>query len=295
MKKLIVRLLGLYINTVAIISPKKAGRIGFVLFCRPFKAPLSQKQKEYLNTADRFTVQLDEVSVQGYRWGTGARKILFLHGWQSHTYRWKAYIDALPKDEYTVYALDAPGHGQSGGNFLSVPVYSELIQQFLLELGEVHTVVGHSLGGFSLLYTFYRYPLLSVNKVILMAPPGEATDFIDFYQTTLSLSARAMRYINRHFTEQYQVGPEYFSTAKFASSVNVNGLIIHDEGDAEAPYHYAKTIHGNWKRSKMITTNGFGHNLKSPSVVKEVVNFIQETHAAARATHPAMSDSAQEG
>jgi hypothetical protein len=279
MKKLIARLLGMYINALAIISPKRAGRIGFLLFCRPFRSPLSQKQREFLNSAEKFTIQSDDVLVQGYRWGSGPKKVLFLHGWQSHTYRWKAYIDALSRDEYTVYALDAPGHGLSGGNFLSVPVYSELIQQFLLELGEVHTIVGHSVGGFSLLYTFYRYPLLSVNRIILMAPPGEATDFINFYRATLSLSAWAMRYITNHFKDTYQVGPDYFSTGKFAASVNVNGLIIHDIGDLEAPYHYAKVIHQNWKRSRLITTEGFGHNLKSPSVVKEVVKFIEEAPA----------------
>jgi hypothetical protein len=199
-----------------------------------------------------------------------------LHGWQSHTYRWKAYIEALSKDDYTVYAIDAPGHGASGGNFLSVPVYSSLIQQLIFELGEIHTVVGHSLGSFSLLYTFFRHPLLPVRKMILMAPPGEASDFMKFYQQTLGLSERTMQLIVSEFIGRYGVGPDYFSTGKFAASVNVAGLIIHDVGDSEAPYGYAETIHQAWKRSKLIATKGFGHNLKSASVVREVVNFIEE-------------------
>jgi hypothetical protein len=282
MKTLIVKMLGLYVNTLALFAPRKAGRVGFLLFCRPVRVPFRQKQKEFLNSADKFVIQQQDVAVQGYRWGNGPRKIVFLHGWQSHSYRWKPYIEALSKEAYTVYTLDAPGHGLSGGNFLSVPVYSELIQQFILELGHVYTVVGHSLGSFSLLYTFHRYPLLPVRKIILMAPPGEATDFMDFYQATLRLSQRAMRYIVSHFISTYNVGPDYFSTEKFAGSVNVNGLIIHDEEDDEAPYRYAGIIHQQWTRSKLITTKGFGHNLKSASVVKEVVNFIEQpAHAVA--------------
>jgi esterase/lipase len=274
MKTLIARTLGLYLNILALLAPRTAGRLGFIIFCRPIRIPFSQKQKEFFNTADKFSIQHEGENVVGYRWGNGPKKILFLHGWQSHTYRWKAYIEALSKNEYTVYAIDAPGHGGSGGNFLSVPVYSVLIQQLIHDLGEIHSVVGHSLGSFSLLYTFFRYPLLPVRKIILMAPPGEATDFMAFYQHTLKLSDRTMRLIVKEFTNRYEVGPDYFSTAKFASTVSVAGLIIHDVGDDEAPFKYAEAIHQAWKRSKLIATKGFGHNLKSASVVKEVVNFI---------------------
>src|SRR5215212_5972456 len=133
MKNLLAKLIGVYLNALAIIAPKAAGQKGFLLFCRPFRTPITERQKEFFNTADKFNLISGDVSIQAYRWGTGARKIVFLHGWQSHSYRWKAYIDALPKEEYTVYALDAPGHGLSAGSFLSVPVYGALIQQFLLE------------------------------------------------------------------------------------------------------------------------------------------------------------------
>jgi predicted alpha/beta hydrolase family esterase len=275
-------MLGLYLNSLTWIAPRKAGHRGFLLFCRPMRMPLNQKQKEFFNTADKFTLEFDDTPIQGYRWGRGPKKILFLHGWQSHTYRWKAYIDALSKEEYTIYSIDAPGHGLSGGNFLSVPVYGKLIQQLVLELGSMHTIVGHSLGSFSLLYTLHQYPLLPVRKIILMAPPGEASDFMRFYRDTLRLSRRTMKYIIDHFITMYDVGPEYFSTSRFAASVNVSGLIIHDEGDLEAPYQYATQIHHSWKRSRLMTTRGLGHNLKSTQVVNEVLNFVEEQGVAER-------------
>lgn len=282
MKTLFSKLLGLYLNLQAYVVPQRAGLNGFLLFCRPFKVPFTSKQLEFLNSGERHVLVLDDFSVQVYRWGSGPRKILFLHGWQSHTYRWKAYIEALPKDQYTVYAIDAPGHGASSGNFLSVPVYSSVIQQLILELGDVDTVVGHSLGGFSLLYAFHQFPLLPVRKMILMAPPGEATDFIDVFKNTLNLSKRTLARIHEQFIQKYEVGPEFFSTAKFAASVNIDGLIIHDEDDREAPYHYASKIQQGWKRSRLITTKGLGHNLKSAAVVSEVVNFIGDRKTDSR-------------
>jgi esterase/lipase len=276
----IIRLVGSYLNALSWIAPTKAGRLGFLFFCRPFRIPFNVKQNTYLNTAYKYVYEYGDLPVQVYRWGNGKKKVVFLHGWQSHTYRWKSYIEALSKQEYTIYSLDAPGHGLSGGNFLSVPVYSGLIQQFLTELGEVDTVIGHSLGSFSLVYTFYRNPLMQVNKVILMAPPGEASDFMAFYQHTLKLSKRAMNLIVNHFKITYEVGPEFFSATKFAEALKVQGLIIHDEGDDEAPYKYAQIIHKKWSRSILITTKGFGHNLRAISVVNHVVKFItgHDTH-----------------
>ncbi|SHH16149.1 Serine aminopeptidase, S33 [Chryseolinea serpens] len=280
MKKIIPKILGVALNLLAWIHPKAAGRRGFLLFCRPFRTPVTDKQKDFFDTADQSTITSEGVNVQVYRWGKGEKKVVFFHGWQSHSYRWKAYIDALPKDAYTIYALDAPGHGRSGGNFLSVPVYGTLIQKFIQDIGGAQTVVGHSLGSFSLIYTFFRNPSLPVDNVILMAPPGEASDFMTFYKDTLRLSNRAMKHIYQYFEQTYKVPPAYFSTKKFAASLSQKGLIIHDEGDDEAPYHYAVKINEVWKKSTLISTQGFGHNLKSPTVVEAVFKFIHESNHA---------------
>jgi pimeloyl-ACP methyl ester carboxylesterase len=279
MKNLVIRMYGAYMNLLAYIAPAKAAQQGFLLFCKPSRIGITQKQKEFFNTADKFTLKHEEHSIQGYKWGKGEHKILFLHGWQSHTYRWKPYIEALQGDAYTIYSIDAPGHGLSSGNFLSVPLYSELIENFIRENGPMHTIVGHSLGGFSLLYTFHKYPLLQVKQMILLAPPGEASDFISVFQKTLGLNSRTLDLIIDHFASRYDVTPDYFSTTRFIKSVNVKGLIIHDEDDDEAPYHYSLPLHRSWERSRLITTKGFGHNLRSPSVVNDVVDFINEAHA----------------
>lgn len=275
MKKIVTSLLGSYINLLAHISPKKAARFGFMLFCKPFRGRITAYHKEFLHSADRFSFEHDGTNIQAYRWGHGPRKILFLHGWQSHSFRWKAYINALDKNEYSIFAFDAPGHGLSGGNYLNVPYYGEIILQMIETIGEVHTLVGHSLGSFSSLYMLHQKPSINVKKLILMAPPGEARDFIEFYKQTLGLSNRSMDLINEQFTRKFQKPITWFSTTSFASSIEIPGLIIHDEGDAEAPYRYAKKINEVWAKSHLITTKGFGHNLKSKEVVHAVTSFIK--------------------
>lgn len=274
MTTLFLKTLGLYLETLAIVAPSAAARKGFKLFCRPFRASMNEKQLSFLNASEQFRLMHEEHTVQGYRWGHGPRKVLFLHGWQSHTYRWKPYIEALPKDQYTIYSLDAPGHGLSSGNFLSVPLYSGLIESFIQKQGDIHGVVAHSLGGFSLLYSLYRAPQLPVGRVVLLAPPGEANEFVQVFQKTLGLSEKTVRLVIDHFAQRFQVTPEYFSARKFAEAINVKGLIIHDEDDKEAPYPHTVPLHQAWRGSQLITTKGFGHNLKSPSVVQHVVDYI---------------------
>jgi hypothetical protein len=70
----------------------------------------------------------------------------------------------------------------------------------------------------------------------------------------------------------------HYSTSKFAIDVTIPGLIIHDTEDKETPYHYGVAIHNNWPLSKLVTTSGLGHNLKSKSVIAEVVNFVHENN-----------------
>lgn len=277
MEKIISALIGGYLNTLSLVAPRQAGKHGVNIFCYPVRPALKSYHKEFLNSSEKFPFLFKGIRLQAYRWGKGEKKVLFLHGWQSHSFRWKNYIQSLSPEEFTVYAFDAPGHGFSEGNYLSVPFYSEAIQQFISQLGEVDMAVGHSVGSFSLVYTLYRIPQLPVSKIILMAPPGEASDFIDFFSRRLKLSDRSVRLTLNHFEDKFGKPISYFSTAKFAEALKVPGLIVHDEQDEDTPHHYARQINQAWEDSLLITTRGLGHNLKSPTVVKIVHDFAKGT------------------
>jgi len=274
MKNIITRSIGLYLNTLALVAPAKAGKRGLEIFCYPIRPALNAKQKEFLEAGKDKTFEHHGTLIQTYKWGNGPTKLLFLHGWQSHTYRWRRYIDAFDKNEYAIYALDAPGHGLSGGTQLSVPLYGDVISKYVDDLGGVHAVISHSLGGFSALYTFYKTRELASPKLVLLAPPGEANEFFTFYKKALGLSARAQRLIINCFHETFGHHPDYYSAPNFASAVKAEGLIIHDEDDNETSVYHAKRIRANWKTSQLQITKGLGHNLKSDLVVNSVVEFV---------------------
>jgi hypothetical protein len=275
MKKVIVRSIGQYLNLLALVAPTSAADRAFALFCRPFRAKINPKQQTFFASAKSSIIDANGYPVKIHTWGNGPKNILFLHGWQSHSYRWKAYIDSLPKEEFTITAIDAPGHGLSAGNFLTVPVYSHVIQETIYQLGNVDAVVSHSLGSFTLLYTIHKFPLLPVNKLVVMGTPGEAKDFVEVFRTTLGVSDKVIRLIENKFVELYDVTPEYFSLSRFAPALTQKGLIVHDREDLEAPFHHASALHRVWNKSHLVATDRLGHNLKSPEIVRMVSAYLQ--------------------
>ncbi|HEY5691307.1 MAG TPA: alpha/beta hydrolase [Cyclobacteriaceae bacterium] len=278
-KKVVPKIVGGYLNTLAVLSPSRVGKIGFDIFCTPIAPSVKPHHKAYLETGTLFNFESDGTTLQGYRWGNGERKIVFLHGWQSHSYRWKKYIQAFSQEEYSIYAFDAPAHGLSGGKYANIPLYSNAINNFFEIVGAVESVVTHSMGSISTLHALYHQNHLKMNKLVLMGSPGEASDFISFYQNYTGLTDRTLRFILDHFVKTMKKTPEYFSAPQFATRVKIPGLIIHDEGDDEAPYRHAVRIHKAWTNSKLITTQGHGHNLRSPDVIAMVKEFTEEQRA----------------
>ncbi len=275
-KQLLIFSIRVYLNTLAWVAPKKAGNKGFYLFCNPRRRPVKPHHMEFLDTAEKFTIDYAGKKVQGYKWGNGEKKLLLVHGWESHSYWWKNIVSALSKEKFTIYSIDAPGHGLSEGTYINIPHYSGLIEKMILEHEGFYAILGHSLGSFSSIYTMHRAPHLAVSKLVMMAAPGEAKEWVDFYQTFLGLSDRTMNEIGKIFVDKLGKSPDYFSLKEFAKTMTRPGLIIHDTEDKEAPYQYALAAHKNWPNSAMITTNGLGHNLKSLELIKEVEAFLDQ-------------------
>lgn len=278
MKKQLIKLAGIWLNALSWIAPAKAGRKGLELFCTPTRVPMNTKHLEFLNTAEKQTFQSPEnVTIQTYRWGSGPSKILFLHGWQSHSYRWKKYIESLDKDQFSVYAMDAPAHGLSAGRLLSVPTYSDAIGSFIQNVGGIESAVCHSMGCFSALYTFHRMPDLTPKSLVLLASPGEAQEFFNHFRRMLSLSSRTAGIVLAEFERVFKRSPQGFSAPHFASSLSIPGLLIHDEDDKDTRVEHSRRILESWSGSKLVVTKGLGHNLRSEQIVQQVLEFVTES------------------
>ena len=290
MKKLISKCIGAYLNLLAWIVPKKAGEFGFELFCRPFRGKISPQHLIFLHSAERFTLTHRNETIQVYKWGKGPEKVLFVHGWESHTYRWKKYIEQFDERLYTLYSIDAPGHGLSTGSFLTLPLYGEVLEKVFQKIGVVNTVISHSIGSFTSIYTFHKSPELAPTKLVALASPGEAKEFFQFYAQQLGLTGRTIQYIKSHFEQRVGFPPEYYSASLFASTLKCKGLLIHDEEDEETHVENSRAIHHAWENSQLIITRGIGHNLRSSEVVERVVAFTGTDSASRNQNHTSLKN-----
>lgn len=128
--KSIQKSIGFYFNLASYIHPKWVAKKGFVLFCSPMSPKLKKHQSDFLATGKDSLLDFETKKIQTYKWGTGSKKILLIHGWTSHSFRWKAYIEQLVAHDFTVYAFDAPAHGLSEGKILHVVLYSKVMDFF---------------------------------------------------------------------------------------------------------------------------------------------------------------------
>ena len=273
MQKIIVYLLSNYLGLVNSISPRLGGKHAFLLFCYPFPLKFKKYQSDFLKTSHFSFLDFEGKRIAQYRWGSGEKVILCLHGWQSNSFRWKKYVEVLDKKKYTMICLDAPAHGRSDGVLFNVPMYTRLIQQFL-EQNKVDSILSHSLGAFSTMYLLSNYPLLSPPKVIALGTPSYADSFIDEFIRVLNLSSKARRNLVTYFTNYSGLKTNDFDSKLFAKNQKSFGLIVHDINDKEAPFEYAKEMAKIWPKSRFLDTEGFGHKLRDDSVVQEVIKFI---------------------
>jgi pimeloyl-ACP methyl ester carboxylesterase len=103
--------------------------------------------------------------------GKGDNVLLFIHGLGSYAPAWIKNIPVL-KNHFRCIAIDLPGYGKSAAGVYpgTMSFYSEVINNFLIELGlKKITIVGHSMGGFLAVAYAITYPD-AVEKLILIAP-----------------------------------------------------------------------------------------------------------------------------
>lgn len=274
-KKIIRKFIGFYFNVLAYVHPKELRKKGFALFCNPFAHKVKPHQMDFLQEGLAEVMDFENYKIQTYKWGSGTKKILMVHGWASHSFRWKKYVEHLQQHDFTVYALDAPAHGLSSGKLIHVVLYAKVIDMFLQNKPEVNAIVSHSIGGFATTYYLDHFNSHCIEKVIIMGAPGEAADFFDFYKKTLGLSTKSLHVIIKEFQQQLGQLPSYFSTAKFAEHLMIPALIIHDKGDLATNYHYSIRLNKHWKNSQLLLTEGLGHDLKSKEVIQTVVDFVK--------------------
>jgi pimeloyl-ACP methyl ester carboxylesterase len=268
------KLMGLKLMTLYKIKPNKAIHKAFKLFCTPRAGFVKANQKDFLNANKSDLLDFKKIKIQTYHWRGEGSKVLLLHGWDSHSFRWKDMVKHLKTKNYDITAFDAPAHGYSGGNLLNVPIYNEVLDM-MLKRTQPEILVGHSMGGMTAVFNQYLKSSAHIKKMILLGAPSDLKRIMDVFQQILGLSDKFMRVTEDYFKDRYGYTFADFSTQVFARNLDTDTLIIHDKYDKIVPYSEAEDIHTNLKNSKLMITEGAGHSLHKEKICKRILNFIK--------------------
>ncbi|MGC1206007.1 MAG: alpha/beta hydrolase [Flavobacteriaceae bacterium] len=275
MSKYIPKIIGGFINFISLFSTTSASKIAIYIFSKPRKGGIDAEEKEFLETADKKVVFYNDIGIQTYQWIGNKPTVLLIHGWESNSYRWKDLIELLKSEDYNIISIDAPAHGNSGSKMFNAILYSECINVVINQFN-IHTVIGHSVGGTAIAIALHNYNISSVKKLISLGAPSNFIALSKTYRKMMGFNKRVKKAMDSYYLQEFGHLPEYFTVANYSKNILAKGLIIHDRKDRIIPYKDAIEIARHYKNSKLIKTVGFGHGLKSEIVYNHILEFLND-------------------
>jgi pimeloyl-ACP methyl ester carboxylesterase len=274
LKKIMPLAYGQYYNLLSLFSPKLTAEKAFRLFATVRKGQILPNQIDYLQSAKYELLPIRQHEIQTYRWPGNNDTVLLVHGWESNAFRWRNLIEKLQSQGYDVIAFDAPGHGYSSGKILYLPLSEEILEN-LIEKYKPVTLIGHSMGGMTILYNQYRHPKSPIEKIVTIASPSEFQDIMKHFQNIVKFNNRVMRDLDDYIHDRFGFRIHEFSTSDFVRKNTKKGLLLHDKFDAITPYHASIKVQANWKNSRLISTEGLGHSMHQEAVNDQILDFLK--------------------
>lgn len=272
--KIVAKALGLSINLLSYVAPAKATALAYRYFSKPLYGKLKRDDLPgILREAQLETILHNGGNFQSYIWPGNETKVLLVHGWESNSARWKLLISYLRKAGCTIIALDAPAHGLSDGKEYTIPRYAEYVN-VLIQKHQPNHLIGHSLGGATVLYTQAHYPNPYIEKMVVLGAPSELTIVLNNYRKMLGLNKRIFKNLKKHCTDRFGLDPMSFSAAAFAKRIDVPGLVVHDREDETVAFSEGMRIANAYTNAKFVATKGMGHRLHDDRLYNRIYNFL---------------------
>lgn len=200
-------------------------------------------------------------------------RVLMVHGWNGMAADWRVIGDRLAARGAHVTAVDMPAHGAAGGRFSSLPRFVRALKAIDRELGPFDVWIGHSLGAAAMVAAVARgaraHRLVLVNG--LVAPARVLSDM----GRQAGLSHAATHAFLNHIEDREGMAFAEMDTARNATRVRAEALIVHDLNDRLVPLAEAQYLASVWTRARLIQTTGLGHRriLDDHGVANAIVAF----------------------
>ncbi|MDG9700996.1 alpha/beta fold hydrolase [Streptomyces sp. DH37] len=269
------------LNTTSFVAPGLAGRAAFGLFRGPLaRGAVRPAEQPVMDRARRGELTVAGKRVATYRWGSGDRPVLLVHGWRYRASRWHAFVTALRERGYSPVAFDAPGHGASEGRTTTILEYREIIRALHGEHGPFEAVVAHSFG--SLAASFSLRDGVTAGRLVSLGGVAEFGWVLEGFRAGLGLRPRVGQEVRRRveamlLPEAGEATRELLTAVVRPGEDGMPVLLVHDEHDDVVPLDQSRRLARAYgERVRLVTTRGLGHRriITDPGVTAEALGFL---------------------
>ena len=216
--------------------------------------------------------------LQAAIWGRGEKKVLLMHGWESRASHMYNLVEPLVKSGFQVVAIDAPKHGQSGGDKANLVAFAEAIVAADVVLGPFVAAVGHSLGGAALTYALELGA--KVNCCVLVSSPACIVDVLHGFAAFMGLPKNAETRFVKYVEKETGVPARELNMGRILAEQKMKTLLVHSQDDAEIPVSALKKMHEAWPQAETCVVEKLGHRkiIRDDNVAQLVQQFVMRHH-----------------
>ncbi|HEX8906929.1 MAG TPA: alpha/beta hydrolase family protein [Longimicrobiaceae bacterium] len=230
-----------------------------------------------------FVLEAAGLRLPVWSWGAGPL-VLLAHGWQGSAADMAQLAGAFAQAGYRAVFLELPGHG-GGNRRTSLAEWTRALRALAGLLGQPYAVVGHSMGAAAVALALEEG--VEARGAVLLAPIVAPMAFAGRFMSFIGLPRERLDGMTRELNRIVGRDVHRFDVRRVARGLRIPSLLVHDPGDAEAPYdEHAGEIAAAWSGCVVEAAPGLGHRgvLTDPGTIARVVRFVDGLRRGGRRT-----------
>jgi pimeloyl-ACP methyl ester carboxylesterase len=206
--------------------------------------------------------------------GPADKTVLLVHGWEGRGSQLGAFVDPLVERGFRVVTFDAPGHGDSTLARGSIVEHERALHSIAREIGPVHAVIAHSVGGAAALLATRRG--FHAERFALICPPAAPSRFAAGFARMLKLNDAIRDAMVARVEARYGMRFEELDVHRDAERLQAPVLVVHDRDDAVVPFADGASIAQSAPRGELVAVSGLGHSgiLRASTVIDRVTRYV---------------------
>ncbi len=259
------------------VAPRRVAEIIWGYFTKPITPRFTEAHQEIMAEAKQSNITYKGFRLVAYQWGSGSKRILLSHGWNSKIADFRRMINHFVKEGFEVHGVDMKAHGQSEGVRSALPEFRDVLKAYVLSHGKFDAIVGYSLGGISagIAIDELDQPHRPDHFFVIATPPYTRYFFEHVVKNDAGCNHQVYEHLSEMVEEHYKESIDYFDLRKKQSSLSKLQLhLIYDEQDKTVPFSKGEEMKSHFPEAHWVHTRGLGHY--KVIAYHEVIEYIEK-------------------